>query len=471
MMRSPLLLASLVALAPAAASADEAHQLFGKPVAAPAPLTEAEAEERQQAFQAMLDERGWQVEGDVVGPAELFADAPVPAQAAWDYPPHRHTIFLNFFGGSMSSGTNAAKMQSACLKGPVEYPGFNGSTAKALAIIQVFQSKMSPYGVRIAYEDPPPPELPYSMVMMGGFPADVGMPNGTLGVSCSSDCGDRWWRDTTFAFTAVAYDTNILATTALQEASHAFGLAHIDGSKHIMYPYATAGDKIWANGCTIYNDATGGINCKPTHDIFCGGGKQDDHAELMAYFGADSPDTEPPVVKILSPVNGVSLPIGSDLTVEADVQDNYDGVGWKAMFYQNDVLVDERPAFVFEKKWTLNKLPAGTYKVRVQALDHDGNIGADEVTIVVGDSPMGGTTGSGETEGTTGGDTDSAGTGGTGDASDSGASSITGATASDTDPGMDEDEGCNCRSAGAAPTGGLLLGLLGLGLLGRRRRP
>ncbi len=468
MMRAPVSLAFALAMLPAVASAGaEGPNLFGKPVTIRAPLTEEEAEARRLAFEASIAERGWRVEGDVVGPAEIFEDANAgqAAQGAWDYPVHRHTIFLNFFGGEMKNGTNASLMQSSCLNGKVTYPGYFGTTAKALAIIQVFQTKMAPYGVRIAYEEAPPPELPYSMVMMGGSPQDVGMPQGTLGVSCSSDCGDRWWRDTTFAFTEAAFDTNILATTALQEASHAFGLAHIDGSKHIMYPYATAGDKIWADGCTVYNDATGGINCKPTHDIFCGGGMQDDVAELLAYFGADSPDTVPPTVSILSPESGIQLDVGADVTIEADVTDDYDGVGWKAMFYQNDVLVDERPAFTFEKKWGLNKLPQGTYKVVVQAIDHDGNVASDEVIIYVGEQSAGtGTdtdgTGTGGTDGT-GGTAATDGTGGTGLGS---ASATGGATGGEVD-----DKGCNCQSTGSVPASGLLV-LVGLGLVGRRRR-
>src|SRR5690606_5250595 len=140
---------------------------------------------------------------------------------------------------------------------------------------------MAPFGVRIAYKEAPPKHLPYSMVMMGGKPQVIGLPSGILGVACNLDCGDTWWRDTTFAFTEVAGDVQVLGTTALQEAAHAWGLDHIDGQQNIMYPYATSGKKVWADGCVDYNDATGAIGCEYVHDEFCGedGGAQNDVAE------------------------------------------------------------------------------------------------------------------------------------------------------------------------------------------------
>jgi len=470
--------------------------LFGQPVAEAPELSEEEIEARRLGLEAMFEEKGWEKHGNVVGPAELFADSPEPQAANpadWNFPPHRATIFLNFFGGEMTNGTNAAKMESGCINGTVNYPGFNGGEAKALAIVEVFESKLEPYGIRVAYDKVPPPELPYQMVMMGGQPQDVGFGGGTLGVSCSSDCGDRWWRDTTLAFTEASSQTNTLATVALQEAAHAFGLGHIDGQNMIMYPYATPGSKVWAQGCTDYNDATGPINCKPTHDIWCGGEMQDDNAELLAYFGANSPDTEPPVVEILTPEDGIELPPGSSVELEAEITDNHDGAGWKLMIYQDGNLVDDRPSFVFEKSWTLNGLPEGTYVLRVQAIDHDRNIGAAEVTVYVGtpeettesaattETESSGTDGSGtDGSGTDGSDSDGSGSDGSASGnsasgnSDSGNSDTslpTTATATAGEDGGDEMEGCACASAQQQQRSGgmwLLAGLLGL--LGRRRR-
>lgn len=467
--RAVTLTCSLVCLAGFAVPArgsEAGRTLFGQPVADTPALAPAEIEERRRQFGAMLEERGWEVHGDVVGPAELFAGSPgTEAPADWEYPPHRATIYLNFFGGEMTNGTNAALMESTCITGTFKYPGFSGTEAQALSIIETFQSQLAPYGVRIAYKAAPPPELPYAMVMMGGTPQMIGMDGGILGVSCSSDCGDRWWRDATLAFTAAASPSqiNTLSTTALHEAAHAFGLAHIDkgfSSGYIMHPYVDNAERIWADGCVEYNDATGSINCTLTHDIWCGGGAQNDYAELMAYFGANGPDTEAPTVDILTPDDGAQLEPGANVMIEAEVTDNHDGAGWKIMIYKDGALVDEQPAFKFEKSWTLNGLPAGTYVMRVQAIDHERNIGADEVTIYVGTEAPETTSGASGAD-TSGGDVPTG----------SSAEETTSASTAPTTAGeMNSDEdGCSCISGGH-PTSGSLWFTGAIMCLLRRRR-
>jgi len=469
----PLVVLSAL-LAASHAAAEGPRRLFGQPVVEAPELTEEELQERRVRFEAMLEEKGLEVHGDVVGPPALFAPGPPqPAPAAdWSFPPHRATIFLNFFGGEMTNGSNSALMESTCIPSKFNYPAFTGTEAQALAIIETFESLLAPYGVRVAYEKAPPPELPYAMVMMGGKPGDIGMSTGILGVSCSSDCGDRWWRDTTLAFTAAAQpsQTNTLSTTALHEAAHAFGLAHIDtafNSPFVMHPYVDNSERIWGDGCEEYNDATGSINCQSTHDVWCGGGAQNTHAELMAYFGANGPDTEPPVVEVLSPADGLELDVGADVEVEAKVSDNHDGVGWKIMIYKDDVLVDERPAFKFETKWFLSGLPSGVFKLRVQAIDHDRNLGADEVVLYVGvEAPSATTSGDGS-----GSDTSSGAPTGSGESDGASGGSVSGDGSDDSGAATGQDgtgeDGCSCLTRDRqAPLAALLV----LGLVRRRAR-
>ncbi|MDC0715410.1 MYXO-CTERM sorting domain-containing protein [Nannocystis bainbridge] len=466
-----------LALAPLAAAADPGQQtLFGQPVQAAPELTEEEIAERRAAFEKYLDDNDLIHAGGLVVPRSMAEDdlqaGPRPTYA-WDTPPKRHTVFLNFFGGEMTGGTNSALMESPCIQGgKVQYPQFLRSEQEALAIIQVFQDAMTPFGVRIAYEKAPPKHLPYSMVMMGGKPGVIGLPNGVLGVACNLDCGDTWWRDTTFAFTEVAGDIQVLGTTALQEAAHAWGLDHIDGEDNIMYPYATFGKKVWADTCTPYNAATGPIGCEYVHDEFCGenGGAQNDVAELMAFFGANSVDDVPPTVTLLSPADGAVIEPGTDVLVEAEISDNFEGYGWRMMIPEADI---EAPAYSGEKEWSI-KPPKGTYTIRVEALDHDGNIGFAEAVIHVGVEPADPTTG----EPTTGDTSD------TGDTTDgpssetdtegnvSGGSNGTSATATATsplDPGGDES-GCNCVTAPVSRDMSVwMFALAGLGLVRRRR--
>lgn len=129
-----------------------------------------------------------------------FRDETHPV-AAWDKPPHRTSIFLNFFGGKLTNGNNESESESPCVTGTVDYPGYTAGEQNALAIIQVFKDAAEPFGMRILYEEVPPKHLPYSQVMMGGTLSVIVLGPGVLGVSCNLDCGDAWWRDTTFAFT------------------------------------------------------------------------------------------------------------------------------------------------------------------------------------------------------------------------------------------------------------------------------
>jgi MYXO-CTERM domain-containing protein len=458
---------ALLVFAPVADAAPEQRTLFGRPVLTAPELSAEELEARRIAFEAGLAERGLVMSGDVAMTKEQLAGSlttPTDEPAAvWDTPPHRSTIFLNFFGGPLTGGTNASEGQSPCLgskSNKVDYPAYAGSEQKALSIIQVFKDAAAPFGLRIAYEKAPPKHLPYSQVMMGGKPGVIGLGNGILGVSCNLDCGDKWLRDTTFAFTEESNNTGVLGTTALQEAAHSFGLDHIDGSNHIMYPYADIGVKVWADTCTPYNDATGGIGCKPTHKQFCPDGlSQNDVAELTAYFGVNTPDTEAPVVTLLSPMDGQKLLPGDPVNIKVEVSDNFEGYGWVLKIPE---LNQEAPAYAGETSWAFKAPGKGVYTIRVEALDHDGNVGFDEAKIYIDEDPPAADTGTTPTTG----ESDASSGGADSSGSDSAGSS--GGDSADT-VAQDDDKGCSCRNDAQGSNPAWLL-VMGGGLALRRRR-
>ncbi len=473
-MMRPLLFALVVlgaVLATDTAQAEAGRTLFGRPIEARRALSPAEIAARREAFLENLEHRGMTQVGDRIIPdAQLRTDLPVQHGTGWEDPPHFATIFLNFFGGTLSYGTIASELQSSCVGAlDIEYPAYQGSEAEAMTMIQVFQNSMTPYAVRIAFEEAPPAHLPYSMVMMGGDPTDIGLAAGILGVSCSSDCGDAWWRDTTFAFTEASNSALTLGNTALQEAAHAFGLDHIDGSDNIMYPFGTSGTKVWATECTPYNDATGGISCTYVHDVFCGedAGMQHDDAELLAYFGPNEPDVTAPTVTLLQPSDGLEIDAGASVMVEVEVTDDHQGAGWRLRVIPQGGTEVVENAYQFEPSWNLAGLPDGTYTIRVEAVDHDGNEGSDEVILYVG-TGVAATSGSLDDTGDPTGDP-------TGDATDDATDDPTGSSTGEpidgeTGAGLDDDappRGCACDLTAPSPAGlGLLLVVAPL----RRRR-
>lgn len=482
---------AVLLFAPMAGAAPEGPRtLFGKELReVPEPSAE-ELEARRQEFEAGLEQRGMVLQGDVVMPKAMadayYGDlvAPLPEAEAWEEPPHRSTIFLNFFGGPLKYGTIASEGQSPCVQGKVDYPPYKGSEQTALAIIQIFKDAAEPYGLRIAFEEVPPKHLPYSQVMMGGQSSSIGLGQGILGVSCNLDCGDQWLRDTTFAFTEESNNVGVLGTTALQEAAHSFGLDHIAGQNNIMYPFATLGKKVWAQECTQYDDSTGGIGCTSVHQMFCPAdaqnpkGRQNDNAELLAYFGVNTPDVEPPTVKLLSPMEGQKYTKGDTIHVEAEVDDDHLGFGWHLVVPE---LGQDLPVYYGEKTWDFPAGGKGEFTIIVEALDHDGNVASDQrkiyIDYVPGEDP---TTGG---EDPTTGDTPTTGLDSSDDAGSSGADSSGGDSSDDAGdvdgppPGLttgtnmdDDDSGCSCRDAAPTPGPTWLLALGGVLALRRRRR-
>jgi MYXO-CTERM domain-containing protein len=194
----------------------------------------------------------------------------------------------------------------------------------------------------------------------------------------------------------------------------------------------------------------------------------------MAYFGPDSPDTVPPTVTMFSPTDGQQYKAGDTVHIEVEVSDDYEGFGWRLMVPELD---QEQPVYNGQKVWDLPGPPKGVYTIRVEAVDHDRNVGFAEARIYVdivpgeenttGEPTTGDSSGSSDTSEPTGESSD-----GASEASSDGASSDVETAQDSEDSSMEtgDDKGCSCVTAASSSSPWAWLLLFGGGLGLRRRR-
>lgn len=392
------------------------------------------------------------------------ARAPAEPAGADVAAPHRHTVYLNFVGGTYTFGNNAAEGQAACIPHDgYESPPYTGTQERALDIVHRVEAALAPFGIRVAYKARPPKHLPYSEIVIGGTSEGFGVQPNKLASVCAADCGDAWWRDTTFVFSDETDLTAPLVQAALVAAASSWGLALHPYPSYILSATVALGeDGVWADECTAlapYPDA-----CPEQHAAFCPAGEQNDVAELLAIFGPNSVDETPPTVALLAPADGAALEPGVAFTVTAEVADDLPGFGWRLEIPE---LGAEYPAYDGETSWEITAEP-GVYTLRVEAIDHDRNVGSAEATIYVGVEPP-----PAPEPDTTGAPT----TGELPEASSSGEAPIEGSSSGDADissgdagddAGGDElaDAGCACSQGQARAPSPLWL----LALAGWRRR-
>jgi len=406
----------------------------------------------------------------VVEPETIFAVEDIPGN---EYP-RKHTLYLNFSGGMLSSGTDNSALDKSSLALDGNYPAFTQGEAKAVSVVQGVEADFAPYGVRIVYLERPPQVLPYTMAMVSGDWTDVNLDSPAGGVAPGADCGALGQRHVVYAFESSSAVQ--MANTTSQEAGHAYGLDHVLNCESVM-SYCGAGDQNFQTTCAgLCESGCQGPNsagCQLTHEMFCGEGsfQQNDDAEMAFLFGGNEPDMEAPTAEIVEPADGAMLETG-DVELRAIVDDNYGGYGWKFVVvdgagtaivdipdYDREVDAEYRAAL------NLTGLPEGTYTFRVEVLDHYGLMGMDEITFSVG---AGGAT-SADT-----GTADSAGTdeGGTDDANDTAADDDGESDGSgESGPGLDDDgteRGCACASAEAPAWSGALV-LFAIAAVRRRR--
>jgi MYXO-CTERM domain-containing protein len=413
---------------------------------------------------------GWVQRGDAAFPADVANGLrqvdPIPPAAFEDIPgnkyPRKHTLYLNFVGGNLVStisgnDISAEDISVLAIDGP--YPAFSGGEPMAVAIAQAVQADLADYGVRVIYLERPPKMLPYTMEMVGGDWTDTTLDSAAGGVAPTADCSALNQRHIVYTFAEGVGSTTILATTASQEAGHAWGLDHTLNCESVMsycggfmdLSFSTTCDALCEEQCQGANS----IGCRLNHEIHCGEGSnaQNEGLELEYLFGGNEPDMVPPTCDILSPADGDDLEVGSDAYLSVDVDDDYGGMGWQIMITKDgETVYDEIDYFKdnidddFNAALNLTALEAGTYTVTASCTDHADHLVENTITFTVG----GGTPGTAEGS-DTGVEPSTSGTaGGTGMLDDTGDEDDDGGSSVGEVPRGDEEKGCACSSRGGS---------------------
>jgi hypothetical protein len=218
-----------------------------------------------------------------------------------------HILYLNRCkGGCMVQGgsINDSRINSSTIPGDSQahlLTEFNGNDTEWNEIVQCVKEMYSPFDFTVTDVDPGTVTF-HSEAMVGGLPGEVNMPNTVGGVSPAAGCSPiNSVINFTFAnsYPKSAGRALLLCGVIGQESAHGYGLDHeLDCSSPMTYlPYC---------GQSFFRNA----NLKCGEDVArpcrCGS-TQNSHATLQSIFGAGTPSTGNPKVKIESPMANATI--------------------------------------------------------------------------------------------------------------------------------------------------------------------
>lgn len=379
--------------------------------------------------------------GEPRPPAVATAPVPMPAPDS----PHAGTLYIDFDGASLSPGSDGRLEQMSCIDGPFEYPGFDGGRAFVEATVERVREHLEPFDVHVVWETRPDPSLPYTTVLVGGAPEQLGFDESTQGYACQVDCGNRVANELVLAFDNNSEEA--LANTIVHEAAHAWGLDHVIGNASLMSPFATA-EATLLDGCVEISEATSSPVCVEEHANFCPPGEQNEYAEMMERFGERQIDTQAPTLLGL-PDYVVGVEPGQPFALSFEAVDDSGNPGVELRVPGLDVRKTLDPSAPEYEVY----LPQGEHTLELRGVDHAGNERIEEVAVLVQQMDEETNGGSQETNG------------------DDEEPVDTDASSSDAE-GDSADDGCACTTERRSKQpAGLLLLLLASTLIRRRRLP
>ena len=155
----------------------------------------------------------------------LFARQVVAAQAAGSGRARSRVIYLNPDGAILYPGDNDSSRDiSSIVAEPTLITGWDTDYDTWVETARCVAELYAPFDVTVTDEDPG--DIPHIEALIGGSPADVGLPDNVAGVSpFATDCSIIE-RSIVFAFPDALPDARTVCEVLAQEIAHSFGLDH-----------------------------------------------------------------------------------------------------------------------------------------------------------------------------------------------------------------------------------------------------
>ncbi|HMG23714.1 MAG TPA: Ig-like domain-containing protein, partial [Kofleriaceae bacterium] len=301
-----------------------------------------------------------------------------------------HTIYMHRCVGSdctVAQGTtNSTTEPARSSLGHGVLSPFSQGDATWNSVMECMQDVYSPFNVLITDVDPG--AAPHFEIMIGGTPEQIGLPNGTGGVSPFS-CMPYIPNSLVFVFDVWGNDPEELCSTAAQEVAHSFTLDHVIEPSDPMTYFDYKGRRRYVNAqiqcgsdCDQNHRSPLGATCGGAtfqdHACACGGGAQTQNSVqvISALFGEGQ---SPPSVKIVAPQVGDT--VASGFAVSAEITDDI-AVASAELRVDGQLVGNAAGApFAFIGPTTLAN---GTHTVEVTGYDNAGAPGRARVQVVVG---------------------------------------------------------------------------------------
>lgn len=233
-------------------------------------------------------------------------------------------IFLNRNGGTYSPGPDDSRQNTSIVPNGVStVSAFSGSNNQWQTVVDCLTEMFAPYNAVIVEVEPPNGE--YIEAVIGGFPQELGLPNGVGGVAPIDSSRCRIIPNAVVYAFAGVYGNQMrdVCETAAQEIAHALSLDHELYCPDPMTYLSGCGDKTFRD-----HDA----QCGEFSARACNCGRPSQNSvevltEKLGLFNGTPPppppnDPVPPTVAITSPANGANFPENSTITVTVDATDN-----------------------------------------------------------------------------------------------------------------------------------------------------